>query len=64
MTYNIHLVSIMAMFCLLAPISNKLVEYTLDLQEVHTSITYTQPKITRSMLGLDILEVHGFLRLT
>lgn len=57
------LASIMVVFCLLTPISSKLAKYTLDLQEVHISIVYTHFKITRSMLGLNILEVHDFIRL-
>lgn len=50
------LASIMVVFCLLTPISRKLAKYTLDLQEVHTSIAYTHFKITRSMLGLIIFQ--------
>jgi hypothetical protein len=57
------LVNIVVVFYFLAPISNMLVEYALDLQELHTSITNTHSKVGRNMLGLDISKLHDFLRL-
>jgi len=53
----------MVVSCFLDPISNNLVEYTLDLKEANISITYTHSKVPRNMLGLDISKVHDFLRL-
>jgi len=57
------LVGIMVALCLLISISNKLVEYALNLQEVHTSTTYTHLKIVKSALGFNMFVVHNFLRL-
>jgi hypothetical protein len=53
----------MVALCLLISISNKLVEYSLNLQEVHTLTTYTHSKIVKSALGLDMFKVHEFLKL-
>jgi hypothetical protein len=57
------LVGIMVALCLLISISNKLLEYALNLQEVHTSTTYTHSKIAKSALGFNMFRVHEFLRL-
>lgn len=57
------LLGIMVALCLLISISNKLVKYTLNLQEVHTSTTYTHLKIAKSALGFNMFGVHDFLRL-
>jgi hypothetical protein len=53
----------MVALCFLISISNKLVEYALNLQEVHTSTTYTHSKIVKSALGFNMFVVHNFLRL-
>jgi hypothetical protein len=53
----------MVALCLLISISNKLLEYALNLQEVHTSTTYTHFKIAKSALGFDMFKVHEFFEL-
>ncbi len=61
--YNVHWLVSQQCFAFLAPISSKLTQYTLDLQEVRTSITYTYFKIARIMLDLANSKVYDFIRL-
>jgi len=41
------LIDIMVTFCLLTPICNKLLEFVLDLKEIHISTIYSHPQITK-----------------
>lgn len=51
------LIDIMVALCFLTPICNKLVEYVLDLQEIHISTIYRHPKITKkNALNLNMFK--------